>query len=209
MLWVFSTPLHGVDNSMVIVIIYHLYTEGQSWSWLYYSWIHNYICNQCISPLTLGVRITLMRGVLDILLCDKVYKWPAAGRWHPPVSFNKTYRHDIDETLLKVALNNTTLFSDVSLNESQSQKTMFNNTLFRTELFAQLVFGKSRCESESNPNPYKVKVMVYLLPIKLFKPVDTKKDDWDQGSLSFYFVCHRKAVMSLTWAMSFIKFSQM
>jgi hypothetical protein len=51
--------------------------------------------------------------------------------------------------------------------------------------------------------------MVYILPIKLFKPVDTKKDDWDQGSLSFYFVCHRKAVMSLTWAMSFIKISQM
>ena len=47
MRWVFSTPPPGVDKSMVIVIICHLYTEGQLWSWLYYSWIHNYICNQC------------------------------------------------------------------------------------------------------------------------------------------------------------------
>jgi hypothetical protein len=29
--------------------------------------------------------------------------------------------------------------------------------------------------------------MVYILTIKLFKPVDTKKDDWDQGSLFFLF----------------------
>jgi len=41
-----------------------------------------------------------------------------AGRWHSLVSFtNKTDRHDIAETLLKVALNNTILFSDVSLND--------------------------------------------------------------------------------------------
>ena len=31
-----------------------------SWSWSYGSWIYNYLCNQCISPLTLWVRIPLM-----------------------------------------------------------------------------------------------------------------------------------------------------
>jgi hypothetical protein len=28
-------------------------------SWLYGSWIHNYLCNQCTSPLMLWVRIRL------------------------------------------------------------------------------------------------------------------------------------------------------
>jgi len=25
--------------------------KGPSWSWSYGSWIYNYLCNQCISPL--------------------------------------------------------------------------------------------------------------------------------------------------------------
>jgi len=29
---------------------YHL-CRGLSWSWLYGSWIYNYLCNQCLSPL--------------------------------------------------------------------------------------------------------------------------------------------------------------
>ena len=28
-------------------------SEGSSWSWSYGSWIYNYLCNQCLSPLTL------------------------------------------------------------------------------------------------------------------------------------------------------------
>jgi hypothetical protein len=28
-------------------------TMGSSWSWSYVSWIYNYLCNQCLSPLTL------------------------------------------------------------------------------------------------------------------------------------------------------------
>ena len=31
-----------------------------SWSWSYGSWIYNYLCNQCLSPLKLWVRIPLM-----------------------------------------------------------------------------------------------------------------------------------------------------
>ena len=34
--------------------------EGPSWSWSYGSWIYNYLCNQCLSPLKLWVRTTLM-----------------------------------------------------------------------------------------------------------------------------------------------------
>ena len=35
--------------------------EGPLWSWSYGSWIYNYLCNQCLSPLTLCVRIAQAR----------------------------------------------------------------------------------------------------------------------------------------------------
>jgi len=46
-----------------------------SWLWSYGSWICNYMCNQCLSPLKLWVRISRRRGVLDTTLCDKVCQW--------------------------------------------------------------------------------------------------------------------------------------
>ena len=77
-------------------------------SWSYGRWIYNYLFNQCLTPLTLWVRIALRLGVLDTTLCDKVCQWLAAGQWFSPgtpvSSTNKTDRHDIKEILLKVAL---------------------------------------------------------------------------------------------------------
>jgi hypothetical protein len=79
---------------------------GLSWSWLYGSWIYNYLCNQWQSSLKLWVR---WRGVLDTTLCDKVCKWLATRQWFsqgtPISSTNKTDCHDINEILLKVVLN--------------------------------------------------------------------------------------------------------
>ena len=67
--------------------------EGLSWPWSYGSWIYNYLCNQCLSPLNRARCTTL---------CDKVCQWLATGQWFspgPPVSStNKT------EILLIVAL---------------------------------------------------------------------------------------------------------
>ena len=48
---------------------------GLPWSWSYDSWIYNYHSNQCLSSLTLWVRISLRQGVLDTTLCDKVCQW--------------------------------------------------------------------------------------------------------------------------------------
>jgi hypothetical protein len=45
------------------------------------SWINNYLCNQCLSPPTLWVRIPLRRYVLDTTSREKVCQWLAAGRW--------------------------------------------------------------------------------------------------------------------------------
>jgi len=49
--------------------------KGTSWSWLYGSWIYNYLCNQCLSVLKLWVRTPHMQGVLDTTLCDTVCQW--------------------------------------------------------------------------------------------------------------------------------------
>ena len=84
-------------------------SEGQSWAWSYASCIYNYLCNQCLSPLTLWHPIPLRWGDLDTTLCDKLCQWLAAGWFFFPVSStNKTDHHDITEILLKVALNTIT-----------------------------------------------------------------------------------------------------
>jgi len=56
--------------------------QGLSWPSSYGSWIYNYLCNQCLSPLTLWGRIPPSRGVLDATLCDKVCQWPVLDLRH-------------------------------------------------------------------------------------------------------------------------------
>ena len=76
-----------------------------SWSWSYISWIYNYLCNLCLSPLKLWVWIPIM------VKCTQ-YKimWYKFFRSSTPVSStNKTDHHDITEILLKVALSTITL----------------------------------------------------------------------------------------------------
>jgi hypothetical protein len=70
--------------------------------------IYNYLCNQCLSPLTLWVWIPLRWGVFDTTLCDKVCQWLAAGQWFSPGKLffytDKTDHHVMTEIFLKVAL---------------------------------------------------------------------------------------------------------
>ena len=84
-----------------------MYDRGLSWPWSYGSWIYNYLCNQCLSPLMLWVRISIRARCTT--LCDKVCQWLATGWWFSPgtpvSSTNKTDHHDITEILLKVVLN--------------------------------------------------------------------------------------------------------
>ena len=112
-----------------------LNTKGPLWSWPYGSWIYNYLCNQCLSPLT-WVRIPLRRGVLYTILCDKDCQWLTAGQWFSPgtpvSSTNKTDRHDIAEILLKVVLN--------TIKQP--------NQLYQTNAF--IVFFGSTCNNRCN-----------------------------------------------------------
>jgi hypothetical protein len=69
-------------------------------------WIYNYLCNQCLSPLMLWVRISIRARCTT--LCDKICQWLATDRWFfpgPPVSTTTKTGHDITVILLKVALN--------------------------------------------------------------------------------------------------------
>ena len=105
--------LNGIKSSVTLYSIYVIsiiYTlKGLSWLWSYGSWIYNYICNQCLSPLTLWVQILFRWSILDPTLCDKVCQWLVAGRWFSldtlVSSTNKTDCYNITEILLKVALN--------------------------------------------------------------------------------------------------------
>ena len=48
--------LHIFCGILLIFILLWPYCqiqEGPSWSWSYRSWIYNYLCNQCVSPLKL------------------------------------------------------------------------------------------------------------------------------------------------------------
>ena len=72
--------------------------------WSYGSWIYNYLCNQCLSPLMLWIRISIRARCLT--LCDKVCQWLATGRCFSPgtpvFSNNKTDRHwNIAESAVK------------------------------------------------------------------------------------------------------------
>ena len=79
---------------------------GLSWPWSYGRWIKNYLCNQCLSPPMLGVRISIRAR--RTTLCDQVYQWLATCRWFSPglpvSATNKAECHDITDILLKVAL---------------------------------------------------------------------------------------------------------
>ena len=87
---------------MPLSTIFQLHRDMVVISW----WLDLYLCNQCLSPLTLWVRTPLRRGELNTTLCDQICQWLVTCPWLSPVySTNKTDRHDITEILLKVALN--------------------------------------------------------------------------------------------------------
>ena len=62
--------------------------------WSYGSWIYDYLCNQCLSPLKFWVPIPLRQHVLDTTLYHKVCQWLAAGQWFsqgpPPIKLTTT-----------------------------------------------------------------------------------------------------------------------
>ena len=95
-------PLYCLPFDLRLLLV----TMEPSWPWSYSSWIYNYLCNQCLSPL-MWVRISTRARCTT--LCNKVCQWLATGQWFSPgflvSSSNNTDRHNIAEILFKVALN--------------------------------------------------------------------------------------------------------
>jgi len=102
-----SSPYEALVDQSISVFVYYI-LRWQSRLCSYGSWIYNYLWNQCLSLLTLWIRIRLRRGVLDTTLCDEVCQWLATCRWFSPGSLlsstNKADRHYMTEILLKVGL---------------------------------------------------------------------------------------------------------
>jgi hypothetical protein len=120
--------------------LFHFRTSP-SRSWSYGSWICNYLCNQCPSPLILWAWTPLRRGVLDTALCDKVCQWLTVGRCFslgtPVSSTNKTDRQDITEIFLKVALNTINLIQSISKGVVFSIKI---GVLLRNKIFPNVMY---------------------------------------------------------------------
>jgi hypothetical protein len=59
---VLSVHLRFTDSDYYTfgIVINLTYITGTSWSWSYGSWINNYTCNKCPSPLKLWVQIPFM-----------------------------------------------------------------------------------------------------------------------------------------------------
>jgi hypothetical protein len=71
---------------------------------------YNYLCNQCISPLNLLVRIPFRRGVLDTTLHDKDLR--QIGGFPPPIKLTQRYNWNIVESGVKQH-NSPSEFSDL------------------------------------------------------------------------------------------------
>jgi hypothetical protein len=101
------TIYHTLEHASHYTTYVSLNKGGPSCPCSYRNWIHNYICNQFLSPLMLWVRISTKTRCTT--LCEKVCQWLATGGWFSRgtavSSTNITDRHDITGILLKVALN--------------------------------------------------------------------------------------------------------
>jgi len=106
-----------IYTSHIVITSFCSMFYGPSWSWSYGSWTYNYLCNQCLLPLTLWVRIPIMARCTKMYLIQHyVIKFVSDLRQvvgfsqGTPVSHtNKTDHHDINEILLKVALDTINL----------------------------------------------------------------------------------------------------
>jgi hypothetical protein len=110
----YKTDQYITLSTYVKLCCYTKNQKGHLLPWSYRSWIYNYLCNQCPSPLKLWVRIPLMA------MCTRynlhVIKF-VNDLWQVSHT-NETDRHDIAEILLKVALNTISLTPSPKLTHS-------------------------------------------------------------------------------------------
>jgi hypothetical protein len=83
---------------ILLLLCYFLNAEqGPSWSWSYGSWIYNYLCNQCLSPLNLWARVMVM--VFNTTMFQQYFSYIVAvsfigggnrSTWRKPTTCHKS-----------------------------------------------------------------------------------------------------------------------
>ena len=77
-----------LNNAIYMLGVPSLHHKHHHGPCSYGSWIYNYQCNQCLSPLMLWVRISIEA------ISDTVCQWLATGRWFslgpPPIKLIAT-----------------------------------------------------------------------------------------------------------------------
>jgi hypothetical protein len=58
--YIWNKENNDFPRHFIIHLLFIRHFQCPSWPWSCSSWMHNHLCNQCISPLKLGVRILLM-----------------------------------------------------------------------------------------------------------------------------------------------------
>jgi hypothetical protein len=75
-LWILRFPPPKIKTIVLLrADYYHVLirtTTWFAWSWSYRSWIYNYVCNQCLSPLTLWVGTPFMARCTWYIMCQSL-----------------------------------------------------------------------------------------------------------------------------------------
>ena len=101
--------------------------RGLSWSWSYGSWIYNYLCYQCLSPLKLWVRNPFMARCTT--RCNVMW-YSLSVTCDRSVVFS-TNKSDCHELLLKVALNTLNHKPPTKLREKSLVWMYYTHTHFK------------------------------------------------------------------------------
>jgi hypothetical protein len=76
-------PPHIVNRTVPKIIVISVHTVNR-FPLIYASWIYSYLCNQCLSPLTLTVSYKTYRNTYQISQCvslvEKVYRYTPKHR---------------------------------------------------------------------------------------------------------------------------------
>ena len=108
------------------ILFFLLFCLFEEPSWLYGSWIHNYLCNQCLSPLMLWVWIMLRRGVLDTTFRDVNRFWSSRRKLKSSCAICRAEQANIIKSSKKGSfiLNNCWKYE-----KNSTKKRSFNNEI--------------------------------------------------------------------------------